>query len=148
MLHKCKFINKQFSVILHFCYEVNLLTFFSSFSTSINYTSCTIKHLRLTTILCWQNVSSVWIFYASRWLERPYSIGHFCILQFISIIIYNYEWAKRTKFLLAIIYGSPRRYANSSKTFLKNRKEFKYIFMTYNGHKNLFQFFPIFLWLS
>ena len=28
----------------------------------------------------------------------------------------DYEWAKRTKFLLAVIYGSLRRHSNSSKT--------------------------------
>ena len=31
-----------------------------------------------------------------------------------------YEWAKRTKFLLTVIYGATRRHSNSSKTFLKN----------------------------
>ena len=30
-----------------------------------------------------------------------------------------YEWAKQTKFLLAVIYGSPRRHSNSSKIFKK-----------------------------
>ena len=31
----------------------------------------------------------------------------------------NYEWAKRTKFLLAVTCGSPRRHSNSSNS-LKN----------------------------
>ena len=35
---------------------------------------------------------------------------------------YNYEWAKRTKFLLAVIYGSACRHSIGSKTFKKNRK--------------------------
>ena len=35
-----------------------------------------------------------------------------------------YEWAKWTKFLLAIMYGSPRRYLNGSIT-LKKRKNWK-----------------------
>ena len=34
-------------------------------------------------------------------------------------IVNIYEWAKRTKFLLAVIYGSPRRHLNSYKTFKK-----------------------------
>ena len=47
--------------------------------------------------------------------------GIFCFLLLSSWCIY-YEWAKRTKFLLAVIYGSPRRHLNSSKTFKKDRK--------------------------
>ena len=31
----------------------------------------------------------------------------------------DYEWAKRLKFLLAVIYKSRRRYSNSSETFTK-----------------------------
>ena len=31
----------------------------------------------------------------------------------------HYEWAKRMKFLLAVIYGSHRQYSNSSKTIKK-----------------------------
>ena len=30
---------------------------------------------------------------------------------------FNYEWAKSTKFLWAVIYGSPRQLSYSSKTF-------------------------------
>ena len=40
----------------------------------------------------------------------------------IPVYVPCYEWAKRTKFLLAVIYGSPRRHSDSSKTFKKNRK--------------------------
>ena len=32
---------------------------------------------------------------------------------------YCFQWAKRTKFLLAVIYGSRRRHLDSSKTFKK-----------------------------
>ena len=44
--------------------------------------------------------------------------------------IHNYDWTKRTKFLLAVIYGSLQRHSNGSKTFLKNRKKLKWSFMT------------------
>ena len=44
-----------------------------------------------------------------------------------------YEWAKRPKFLFAVIYGSPRKHSSSSKTFKKNREKFKFIFMTILG---------------
>ena len=47
--------------------------------------------------------------------------------------LYYYEYAKRTKFLLTVICGSPRRHSNSCKTFEKNRKKLKYIFMTILG---------------
>ena len=33
--------------------------------------------------------------------------------------IYNYEWSKQTKFLLAVIWMSPQRHSNSSETFKK-----------------------------
>ena len=36
--------------------------------------------------------------------------------------IFYYEWAKRTKFLLTVMYGSPRRHSDISKTF-KNKSE-------------------------
>ena len=41
-----------------------------------------------------------------------------------------YEWVKRTKFLLAVIYGSLRRHSDSSKTFKKIVKKCKYSLMT------------------
>ena len=34
-----------------------------------------------------------------------------------------YEWAKRTKILLAVIYGSPGRHSNSSKFILKKSEK-------------------------
>ena len=42
----------------------------------------------------------------------------------------NYESAKRTEFLLAVIYGSPRPHSDSSKTFKVNWKKLKKSFMT------------------
>ena len=33
------------------------------------------------------------------------------------LVLNCYEWAKRTKFLLAVIYGSPWRHSKRSKTF-------------------------------
>ena len=44
-----------------------------------------------------------------------------------------YVWAKRTKFLLAVIYGSPGRHSNISKTFKKDRKILKSNFMIILG---------------
>ena len=38
--------------------------------------------------------------------------------------VYYYKWAKRTKFLLVVIYGSPPRHSNSLKP-LKNREKLK-----------------------
>ena len=40
---------------------------------------------------------------------------------------------KQPKFLLTVIYGSPRCHLNSSKTFKKNRKKLKHIFLTMLG---------------
>ena len=34
-----------------------------------------------------------------------------------------YEWAKQMNFILAVTYGSPRRYWNSSKTFMKKSEK-------------------------
>ena len=47
-------------------------------------------------------------------------------------------WKKWTKFLLAVIYKSPKRYSNSSKTFKKSEK-LKYIFMIILGLVKSFQ---------
>ena len=50
-------------------------------------------------------------------------------LQFIEAYFGNrkqcvsLELVKRTKFLLAVIYGSPRRHSNSSETFKKIEKK-------------------------
>ena len=53
--------------------------------------------------------------------------------KFISeiVLFYNYEWAKRMKFLLAVIYGSPRRHSYSCNTFKKNRKNVNKFFMKF-----------------
>ena len=63
-----------------------------------------------------------------------------CSNTFVFVYIYIYihtitycDWAKRTKFLLAVIYGLPRGHSNSSKTFKKNCKKLKWIFMTISG---------------
>ena len=48
-------------------------------------------------------------------------------------LCWYYEWAKRTKFLLAVMHGSLRRLTKSSKIFKKHRKKLKYIFMTILG---------------
>ena len=45
----------------------------------------------------------------------------------------NYDWVKRTKFLSAVKYGSPRRHSNSSKTFKNKSEKLKYIFITILG---------------
>ena len=37
--------------------------------------------------------------------------------------IYYYEWVKRIKFILAVIYGSPRRHSNSSTPFKKKTEK-------------------------
>ena len=39
----------------------------------------------------------------------------------------------RTDFLLAVIYGSPRRHSHSSKTFKKGLEQMKYIFIIILG---------------
>ena len=52
---------------------------------------------------------------------------------------YNlYEWAKRTKFILAVMYGSVRRHQIGSKTFKKNRKNVRSRRMTIFGPAKLF----------
>ena len=61
-----------------------------------------------------------------HWLAvrgKPYLIGN----------CFYYEWAKRMKILLTVIYGSPRQHSNSSKNLKKKRKKFIYIFMTILG---------------
>ena len=45
----------------------------------------------------------------------------------------DYDWPKRTKFLLTVIYGSLQQHSYSSKTFKKNRNKLKYIFITILG---------------
>ena len=64
-----------------------------------------------------------------HWLAvrgKPYLIGN----------CFYYEWAKRMKFLLAVIYwlidwyGLPRLHSISYNTSEKNRKKLKYIFMS------------------
>ena len=52
---------------------------------------------------------------------------------------FYYEWVKRLKFLLAVIYGSPCRNSDSSKTFKKDRKKLKYSFMTIFGPAESFK---------
>ena len=61
--------------------------------------------------------------------------------QIIDTIFYSvyYEWAKRTKLLLAIIYGSRRQHSDSFKTFEKNREKLKWRFMTIFGLAELFK---------
>ena len=44
----------------------------------------------------------------------------FCLTLYIQLT--NHEWAKWTKFLLAVVYGSPQRPSNSSKTLRKSEK--------------------------
>ena len=60
----------------------------------------------LTNVRIWINVSTNLSTYPSHLRSQDY-----------------YEWTKRTKFLLAVIYGLPRRHSNSFKTFLKNWKK-------------------------
>ena len=66
----------------------------------------------------WSILSAMNIGDVSHIIEQPFSC---------------YVWAKRTSYLLAVIYRSPRRHSNSSKTFKKNRKKCKHIFMTILG---------------
>ena len=47
--------------------------------------------------------------------------GHLWVIQNEACFLYDYEWAKRTMFLLTVIYWSPLRYSNSSKTFKKKK---------------------------
>ena len=47
--------------------------------------------------------------------------------------IHHYEWAKRTKFLLAVMYGSPRRHLSISKAFKNNLKKLNRFLMTILG---------------
>ena len=53
------------------------------------------------------------------------------IVYIKNVYMCNYEWGKRMKFVLAIIYRLPRRYSKNSKTFKINLK--KKIFMTILG---------------
>ena len=50
-------------------------------------------------------------------------------LPWIDELSSYYEWARRTKFLSAVIYGSSRRLSNSSKNFKENLKKLKSFFM-------------------
>ena len=63
----------------------------------------------------------------------PHSVDHFetCVFPRSKLLkrvmvepVHCYEWAD---FVLAVLYRSPRRHSNSSKTFSKNRKKLKYI---------------------
>ena len=51
----------------------------------------------------------------------------------VDSILFSYEWAKRPKLLLAVIYESPRQHSNSFKIFKKMGKKLKYIFWTIFG---------------
>ena len=44
-------------------------------------------------------------------------------ITYLFTLLTCYEWAKRTKILLPVIYESPRRHSNSSKTFKKIGKD-------------------------
>ena len=48
-------------------------------------------------------------------------------------VMFDFERVKRTKFLLAVIYGLARRHSIGSKTVKKNRKKTKLSSMTYLG---------------
>ena len=59
----------------------------------------------------------LWLFKPDVWytiLKERFT----CVLAYL----FHYEWAKRTKFLLAVIYGSACRHSIGSKTFKKNWK--------------------------
>ena len=47
---------------------------------------------------------------------------NYLVVVINAIIVIDYEWVKRTKFLLAVIYGSACRHSIRSKTFKKNLK--------------------------
>ena len=59
--------------------------------------------------------------------------------KFTALIDNHYEWVKRTKFLLAVMYGSPRRHSNSSKIFLRKKKNEKHL-LTILGLAGSFKF--------
>ena len=59
-----------------------------------------------------------------NWAKPPVTLTPFYFLR-VKFIRSNYGWAKRTKFLLAVIYGSPWQHSNGSKTLKKNQKKWK-----------------------
>ena len=73
--------------------------------------------------------------YWSNWFEEDssfflllFSFNQIVTLSISSLFPFydsDYEWANRTKFLLSVIYGSPRWYSNSSNTFKKKSEKYK-----------------------
>ena len=59
------------------------------------------------------------------------SSGRKCLITNRAFIFDNYKWAERTKFLLGVLYRSPWRHSNSSKTFEKNRKNVNKLLSTF-----------------
>ena len=47
----------------------------------------------------------------------------YTLVYMYNVYVYNYEWAKQTNFLLAILYRSPRRHSISSEAFKEDRKK-------------------------
>ena len=54
--------------------------------------------------------------------NQSWFTSHSMPYLFYVVFIFDYEWAKWTKFLLSVLYRSPRRHSNSYKIFYKNRK--------------------------
>ena len=59
--------------------------------------------------------------------------SNFLIIRVRLLIIINYEWTKRKKFLSAVIYGLLRQHSNISKSFENNWKKLNNIFMNILG---------------
>ena len=95
-------------LIIHLNYNTTELRFFSSHT----FSAFGMSYLNMFTR------SSDWIFNPMRYT--------------------GYEYAKQTKFLLAAIYGSPRRHSNGSKTFKKIRKNWN-TFMAILGQAESFK---------
>ena len=61
----------------------------------------------------------------NTYIGSPRKSIHLIKFIYIRYFFPRYEWAKRTKFLLTVMYGSPRRHTNISKTFEKKCKKYE-----------------------
>ena len=67
-----------------------------------------ISKIDISSALKLSEIMAIYIYIGYRYTLKSFSLA------------YNYEWAKRTKFLQEVIYGLSRRHSDSSKTFKKN----------------------------
>ena len=82
---------------------------------------------KIACYLC-RNTFAVWDIYVRQKKLYPNNWYNMFDLE-----LTYYEWAKRTKSLLAFIYGSPWRYSNNSKIFKIKSKKIEIIFITILG---------------